>query len=147
MKYILLALAVSTFSAIADEYPVVPYNKVFFADEQVIFNFPFDQSNVTPEQKQAFLDKATEFGKKLAENPNWVLRIEGHTDETGTEMYNMGLAKRRISELTVALIKGGAQYSQIQGVPYGEINPLVDGHSDTAWKTNRRIVARLIINE
>lgn len=133
--------------ATAHDYPHIEQNKVFFVQERTIFNFPFDESVVTPEQKETFLKEVRAFGKKMGENPSWILRIEGHTDETGTEMYNMGLAKRRINEMTVALIQGGAKRSQIQGVPYGEISPLVDGHSDEAWKTNRRIVARLIDSE
>lgn len=129
------------------EYPVIQHNKVVFAEERTIFNFPFDESVVLTEQKEAFLAEVREFGKKMGENPTWILRIEGHTDETATEQYNMGLAQRRIAELSAALIEGGASRSQIQGVPYGEINPLADGHSDEAWETNRRIVARLIVPE
>lgn len=142
-----LAISAVSFATVANHYPPIEQNKVFFIQERTIFNFPFDDSTVTPEQKEKFLEEVEAFGQKLSENPAWILRIEGHTDETGTELYNMGLAKRRIAEMSVALIRGGANRSQIQGVPYGEINPLADGHSDQAWKTNRRIVARLIDTE
>ena len=128
----------------ATDFPEVDTTQTVIVAETTILNFPFDESVVVDEQKQAFLDALHKVGQQLGNNPGWTLRIEGHTDETGTESYNMGLGQRRIDEMKSALIAGGASAAQVQTVSYGEVNPLKDGHSDDAWATNRRIVVKLI---
>jgi len=131
-------------TSFSGEYPVVDTTQTVIVAETTILNFPFDESVVVSEQKQAFIDALHMIGQQLGDNPQWLLRIEGHTDETGTESYNMGLGQRRIDEMRSALLKGGAKTGQIQAVSYGEVNPLKDGHSDKAWAANRRIVIKLI---
>lgn len=138
---------IASFAGESQSFPPIQQHVVIFVAEGTIFGFDFDEDDVKDEQVAAFQAKVIEFGQQMAANSNWRLRIEGHADETGTEEYNIGLSTRRIDDLAALLLQGGAQDSQIQRVPYGEINPLADGHSDLAWATNRRIVARLFIVE
>jgi peptidoglycan-associated lipoprotein len=65
--------------------------------------------------------------------------IEGHADERGTEEYNMVLSQRRASSVRNYLVSQGVAGGSLDTVGYGENKPAVDGHSEAAWATNRRV--------
>jgi outer membrane protein OmpA-like peptidoglycan-associated protein len=66
-----------------------------FEKYQVIWqgeiNFGFDKYDVDPEA-QAILDEA---GRQMAEHPQSIAEIAGHTDRTGSREYNYVLGERR----------------------------------------------------
>jgi peptidoglycan-associated lipoprotein len=66
------------------------------------------------------------------------LLIEGHCDERGTEEYNRALGERRALALREALVKAGVVPDRIRTLSYGKDKPLDPGHSEAAWKKNRR---------
>jgi hypothetical protein len=41
----------------------------------------------------------------LTKNPTWKLNVEGHTDNVGTDSYNLDLSKRRAASVKTALVK------------------------------------------
>ena len=101
-----------------------------------VFYFSTD-SNVLSKEAVANL---TEQAKLLNIVPGLKLQIEGHTDERGTDNYNMGLGERRANAAASLLGNSGAKDSQISVVSYGKTKPAVDGHDEAAWSKNRRIV-------
>jgi len=83
--------------------------------------------------------------KKNAETmrgaPDVVVTLEGHTDERGTEEYNLALGERRAEAVRTYLVDLGIPASRLRVVSFGEAKPAVMGHDESAWKWNRRVEA------
>lgn len=75
---------------------------------------------------------------------NWVtVTIEGHCDERGTRIYNLGLGERRATYLKQYFVAHGIDASRIRTISYGKERPSVLGSNVEAWKANRRVVVVL----
>jgi len=75
----------------------------------------------------------------LASNPGQRVTLEGHTDERGSREYNIALGDRRALSVQRILELNGIGSDQVTVVSYGEEKPAADGHSDAAWRLNRRV--------
>ena len=67
------------------------------------------------------------------------LRIEGHTDELGTEEYNDELSELRALIVTQYLQEKGIDSARLQSEWYGENQPLADNSSEHNRQLNRRV--------
>ena len=66
------------------------------------------------------------------------VRIEGHTDDVGTDAYNLDLSKRRARAVAQWLVQyADVDAAQLETEGYGKSRPLVKGGSDT--DPNRRV--------
>jgi len=74
----------------------------------------------------------------LKSNPNHLLLIEGHTDERGTNEYNLALGERRAKSAMNYLVAQGVQASRITIISYGEERPLCTEQTEACWARNRR---------
>ena len=74
----------------------------------------------------------------LAENPTWVVTVEGHCDSRGTPEYNLALGERRALTVRDQLVRLGVDPSRVRTVSYGEEFPFVPGDVPEAWAANRR---------
>ncbi|OGJ87158.1 MAG: hypothetical protein A2268_06650 [Candidatus Raymondbacteria bacterium RifOxyA12_full_50_37] len=72
-----------------------------------------------------------------------VITIEGHTDERGSEEYNLALGERRAKTVKEYLFNVGFHEGSLKVISYGEEKPKVAGSSVEAWAANRR--AHLIV--
>lgn len=97
-------------------------------------HFDYDQSNVRPED-QAILDAKVPI---LRDNPAVTLQIAGHTDERGSDEYNLALGERRASAAKRYLTEHGVADSRLETISYGEERPIAQGHDESAWAQNRR---------
>ena len=66
------------------------------------------------------------------------VRIEGNTDEWGSDEYNYALALKRASSVKDALIGNGVAENKIDLVSYGESKPLCVEKTRACWQENRR---------
>lgn len=74
----------------------------------------------------------------MRDNPTLDLRLEGHADERGTREYNLALGENRA--LAVKEILGLYDLSsRVKVVSFGEENPVVQLHDESAWQQNRRV--------
>ena len=64
--------------------------------------------------------------------------IEGHTDERGSEEYNLALGERRAGAVRKYLYNLGVPMGQMTTVSYGESRPAVAGSGESVWQLNRR---------
>jgi outer membrane protein OmpA-like peptidoglycan-associated protein len=103
-------------------------------------NFDFDKSDIKPEFVPV-LDEAVEI---LKENPDIKVIIEGHTDWTGTEKYNMGLSERRAASVCNYLVEKGISQNSLETVGYGEADPIADNHTREGRSMNRRVVFKIL---
>ncbi len=85
---------------------------------QVIF-FEFDSSTLADDARGTLDNNA----KWLKENAARTLLIEGHTDETGTAEYNLGLGQRRAQAARAYLVRMGVDKARIKIITFGEERP------------------------
>ena len=102
--------------------------------ERVMY-FAYDDYRVNPDYR-GVLDAHARY---LAENPDDSMVVEGHADERGSREYNVGLSERRALAVRRFLLFQGAASDQVRVVGYGEERPAVDGHTEDAWRLNRRV--------
>lgn len=97
-------------------------------------HFGFDDASLTAAD-QTILRKVSDTLRKRS----WIaIRIAGHTDERGTEEYNMALGMKRADAARQYLIALGVSEEQVDSVSFGEEKPLVPESSEEGWAYNRR---------
>ncbi len=84
----------------------------------VVF-FEFDSSTLTEAGRNALEGNA----EWLREDPKRTLTIEGHTDEAGTDEYNLALGERRARAAHDYLIKLGVEPDRVRVLTFGEEKP------------------------
>lgn len=67
------------------------------------------------------------------------LRIEGHTDERGSDTYNQQLSDARAASVRTYLEEKGIAAARLRSIGYGETKPLDKAHNEAAWSQNRRV--------
>ena len=119
--------------------PLQPLD-VIITEKEVILNpifFEFDKSNIT--QQGAFeLDKLVQVMKQ---NEKMVILAKSHTDNRGTDAYNLALSERRANATVQYVISKGISENRISGKGMGKLEPKVDcGEQCTEEQhaTNRR---------
>jgi len=99
-----------------------------------IIYFEFDRYDLSAESKSILTQKAA----VIKEVPLLRVTIEGHTDERGTEEYNLALGERRARAAYEFLVNLGVNPSQLEMVSFGKLHPAVQGSNEAAWAKNRR---------
>jgi len=79
----------------------------------------------------------------LKEKKDIVVVIEGHTDNVGTEEYNMALGLRRAESVKKELESLGVAPNRVSVASVGETNPLIPQETSWAHAVNRRVEMRL----
>ena len=83
------------------------------------------------------LPKAVDFLKKY---PGTKIRLDGYTDSTGAEAYNMKLSERRATAVRDYLVKeAGVDSSKITVVGHGGADPVADNKTPEGRAKNRRV--------
>ena len=78
-------------------------------------------------------------------NPDKNILLEGHTDDVGSEEYNLLLSKKRAESVKSALINKGVSADRIKTKGCGSSQPLSTNNFDDELKTlNRRVSMSLI---
>ncbi len=72
------------------------------------------------------------------------LRIEGNTDEVGSDEYNHALGLKRAKSVMLYLKDHGIDPNKMELVSYGESNPVCTGSSAACHAKNRRVEINLI---
>jgi len=80
----------------------------------------------------------------LKDNPNVMVRIEGHCDERGTIEYNLSLGEKRAASAKKYMTDMGIDAGRIQTISYGKERPAVTGSNESAWAKNRRDEFKII---
>ncbi|MBB3977286.1 chemotaxis protein MotB [Rhizobium azooxidifex] len=113
--------------------------------------FPSGGSNLNPEGQVEMQKLATallDLAKEIPAEINWVLRVDGHTDNvplsgTGRYVDNWELSSARATSVVKFLIANGVPADRLVAAGFGEFQPLAPGESPEARATNRRIELKL----
>jgi len=100
-----------------------------------IIYFDFDSAKISDDS----LSVLEAHGNFIASNGNVSVRLEGHTDERGSREYNIALGDRRAQSVRRVLLFQGASSDQLETISYGEEQPAMMGHEESAWGKNRRV--------
>lgn len=104
--------------------------------------FELDNADLAPEAIGVLEAKVLILRRELPMR----IRITGHTDDRGSDEYNVALGMRRAAETKRFLVERGIAGSRIDIATRGEEEPSVEGQDETAWSRNRRaefvIIAR-----
>jgi peptidoglycan-associated lipoprotein len=97
-------------------------------------HFDYDQSDLRADDR-AILDAKIPI---LQANPTVKIRVAGHTDERGSDEYNLALGQRRAATVKRYLIDHGIADARIETISYGEERPIAQGSDESAYAQNRR---------
>jgi outer membrane protein OmpA-like peptidoglycan-associated protein len=75
----------------------------------------------------------------LQNHPDIKVRIEGHTDSTGSDAYNQSLSERRAEAVALALESRGIPVQRIQAVGRGKAAPVAGNDTSAGRQQNRRV--------
>lgn len=112
-------------------------------DETSGVYFATDQYNIEGESRTA-LNKLAGIFK---EYPNTNILVEGHTDSTGSDAYNLTLSKNRAQAVTNFLVNEGISSGRIDTKWYGESQPKYDNSTVEGRAKNRRVELAIVANE
>ena len=98
--------------------------------------FDFDSFAIRSDAKPTLVANS----KGIQDNTGWgVVTCEGHTDERGSEEYNLALGERRANSVKRYLQDLGVPSSRLATVSFGEAKARAMGHDESAWRYNRRV--------
>jgi OOP family OmpA-OmpF porin len=105
----------------------------------LLVNFEFDSNTLT----EAAKENLDQFAKAIKDPrlKGQSFEIDGHTDATGTEQYNLGLSERRASSVVAYLASQGVDASQLVARGLGKSKPRV---ADPFSGENRRVETYLL---
>jgi len=90
-------------------------------------------------------DLRTEAREQLQRNADWLkshagylVTIEGHCDERGTNEYNLALGERRANAAKDYLVSLGVAAARVNTISYGEERPVCTESTEVCWQKNRR---------
>jgi peptidoglycan-associated lipoprotein len=100
--------------------------------------FDYDKYKIRTDARP-ILDTAA---SALHENSEQNIIIEGHTDERGTNEYNLALGEKRAKATMHYLRALGISPARMTIMTFGEEKPLCTSQNESCWQRNRRALIR-----
>lgn len=101
-------------------------------------NFDFDEAVI----RDVDVSEVEDLAEFMGEYDGVMLQLEGHTDNIGTELYNLDLSQRRADAVRDMLIEDfGISAGRITAQGFGEQLPVADNETEAGREANRRVVA------
>lgn len=104
--------------------------------------FNFDQFTVRPDMQPVVERDARILTSISAGTLN--VRVEGNTDEWGTDEYNYALGLKRAVAVKNALVAQGVDESKTILVSYGESKPTCTAKTRECWAENRKVTFKML---
>ena len=105
--------------------------------------FDVDKANLRNDA-QANLDKLAVILNKYADTD---ILIEGHTDNTGSDDYNLELSRKRASSVSNYVAGLGVSPTRFTTMGYGESQPIATNETAEGRQLNRRVEIAVMANE
>jgi outer membrane protein OmpA-like peptidoglycan-associated protein len=117
--------------------------QVVFDDKSGV-NFALNSADLTDAAKS----NLNAIAEVFVEFPDTDLMIEGYTDDTGDEKYNLQLSEKRAISVESYLKSQGVANARIASVKgYGEANPRFPNDTKEGQSKNRRVEIGIAANE
>jgi peptidoglycan-associated lipoprotein len=101
---------------------------------QAMIYFDLDASDIRDDSKAALDQKIP----LLNANPALAIKVTGHTDNRGSDEYNLALGQRRARAVRDYLVQRGIPSTRITIDSRGEEQAIAQGEDESAWSQNRR---------
>jgi len=134
--FIFITIFIASHLCVADEV-----NQVQIGDSLGIVYFAWDQLSIPKDQ----IPNLEHAAVVLNSNPQINLLLAGHTDERGTNEYNLVLGEKMATVVREYLSSLGVDQTRLSVISHGEADPLDPGHCQESWDRNRRV--ELIVEE
>jgi chemotaxis protein MotB len=121
----------------------------FVFQSEVLFPSGGNELNPAGQEEMAKLASALlDLAKEIPSEINWVLRVDGHTDNvplsgTGRYVDNWELSSARATSVVKFLISKGVPANRLVAAGFGEFQPIAEGDTPEARSQNRRIELKL----
>jgi len=107
-------------------------------------HFEFNKATIRPESRSV-LQQVIDL---IEDHPEiYGVRVEGHTDNAGTNAYNEDLSKRRAHSVKEALVNGGIPSKKMSSEGFGEDRPIAGNDTPEGRAKNRRVEFRFQVPE
>jgi len=67
------------------------------------------------------------------------IRVEGHTDDVGADMFNLKLSQARAESVVAYLGQAGVEPARLDPVGFGEMRPIDTNETEEGRAHNRRV--------
>ncbi|MCY1515560.1 type VI secretion system peptidoglycan-associated domain protein [compost metagenome] len=127
----------------------VPNAEVIREGEGIIVRF--DSGILFDFDKFALKEAAKENIKTIASSinqyPGTDIRVIGHTDSRGTEVYNQTLSEKRAAAVKAYAVSQGVPSSRLVTIGKGFSEPIADNATDAGRAANRRVEIVIVAND
>ncbi len=106
-------------------------------EEIIIYNiyYEFDKADLL----QSSFSELDKIAKLLKENPNLTVEISAHTDERGSDTYNLNLSQKRAQSVVNYLTSKGINKKRLVAKGYGKTTPIIiNAQTEEEHQINRR---------
>jgi len=94
-------------------------------------------------KKESFAELNT-LVELLEKNPGLKVEIGGHTDNVGTEEYNLTLSEKRAESVYDFLVKKGIEKGRLRFKGYGFSEPIAENSTEEGRARNRRTEIKVL---
>lgn len=105
--------------------------------------FGFDSYSLSQDARE----KLNRLAETLKDYDETNILVAGHTDNVGTDSYNMKLSERRADAVASFLSKNGVKRARMSVIGYGESTPLVENTDESGRDKNRRVELAIVAND
>lgn len=88
-----------------------------------------------------------EVAKIFIENTNYMIEVQGHTDNVGKYEYNLELSEKRAQAVRTYLIEQGVPADRLTAHGYGSDKPIADNQTKAGRDQNRRVEFNITFEE
>ncbi|MCF4098152.1 OmpA family protein [Maritalea mediterranea] len=103
--------------------------------EQAIL-FQSGSARITPGSRTVL----EQIAEELANCPQSIVEVEGHTDSDGDDLVNLSLSVQRAETVVSELVEMGVEATRLYALGFGETLPIADNNTSVGKAQNRRIV-------
>jgi len=103
--------------------------------------FAVNQSKLD-DQAKSTLDKIA--SDLSGQRSGYMIELQGYTDGTGSEQYNIGLSQRRVESVERYLVSKNLPLFRVSVVGLGKENPIADNKTKDGRAQNRRVEIRVL---
>ena len=81
------------------------------------------------------------------ENSNYIIEVQGHTDNTGNPELNKTLSDKRAHAVMDYMLNKGVEAHRLSAVGYGQDQPIADNKTKAGRQKNRRVEFKISFEE
>ena len=113
--------------------------------EKAMQGIEFETNKATIKKKSfPLLDK---IAQTFIDNSNYIIEVQGHTDNVGKAEYNMRLSDDRANSVMNYLISKGVPSTRMTARGYGMTMPIADNKTKAGRQKNRRVEFKINFEE